>query len=87
MDLREVGWDGMDWIDLVQDTDQERALVNMVMNLRVPQIAEKFLSSCTIGGFSRRAQLHEWSDVMVDIRIRKLLQECGYPRSPSRRKI
>jgi hypothetical protein len=29
-------WDGMDWIDLVHDRDQWRALVNMVMNLRVP---------------------------------------------------
>jgi hypothetical protein len=34
--LREVGWDGMDWIDLAQDRDQLRALVNTVMNLRVP---------------------------------------------------
>jgi hypothetical protein len=38
MDLRETGWDGMDWID---------------------QNAGKFLSGCTIGSFSRRAQLHE----------------------------
>jgi hypothetical protein len=36
MDLREIGWYGMDWIDLVQDRDQWRALVNTVMNLRVP---------------------------------------------------
>jgi hypothetical protein len=36
MDFREIGWDGMDWIDLVQDRDQCRALVNAVMNLRVP---------------------------------------------------
>jgi hypothetical protein len=35
-DLRETGWDGMDWIDLAQDRDQLRALVNTVMNLRVP---------------------------------------------------
>jgi hypothetical protein len=36
IDLREIGWDGMDWIDLAKDRDQWRALVNTVMNLRVP---------------------------------------------------
>jgi hypothetical protein len=36
MDLREIGWDGMDWIDLAQDRDQWRALVNTVMNFRIP---------------------------------------------------
>jgi hypothetical protein len=36
IDLREIGWAGMDWIDLAQNRDQWRALVNMVMNLRVP---------------------------------------------------
>jgi hypothetical protein len=36
MDLRVIGWDGMDWVDLAQDRDQWRALVNTVMNLRVP---------------------------------------------------
>jgi hypothetical protein len=36
IDLREIGWDGMDWIDLSEDRDQWRALVNTVMNLRVP---------------------------------------------------
>jgi hypothetical protein len=36
MDLIEVGWDGMDWIDLAQDRDQCRALVNTVMKFRVP---------------------------------------------------
>jgi hypothetical protein len=59
MDVREIRWDGMDCIDLAQDRDQYRALVNMVMNPRVPINAGKFLSSCTIGGFSGRAQLHE----------------------------
>jgi hypothetical protein len=36
IDLREIGWGGMDWIDLAQDRDQWRALVNTIMNLRVP---------------------------------------------------
>jgi hypothetical protein len=36
MDLREIGWGGMGWIDLAQDSDQWRAVVNTVMNLRVP---------------------------------------------------
>jgi hypothetical protein len=36
MDLKEIGWDGMEWIDVAHDRDQWRALVNTVMNLRVP---------------------------------------------------
>jgi hypothetical protein len=36
MDLREVGWGGMDWINMAEDRDRWRALVNSVMNLRVP---------------------------------------------------
>jgi hypothetical protein len=36
MDLREIGWDGVDWVDLAQDRDQRRALVNTVMNFGVP---------------------------------------------------
>jgi hypothetical protein len=36
IDLREIGLDDMDWIDLAHDRDQWRALVSTVMNLRVP---------------------------------------------------
>jgi hypothetical protein len=36
MDLSEIGWGGMDWIDLHEDRDQWRALVNTIMNLQIP---------------------------------------------------
>jgi hypothetical protein len=36
VDLRETGWGGVDWIDLAHDWDQWRAVVSLVMNLRVP---------------------------------------------------
>jgi hypothetical protein len=36
MDLREIGWGGMDWIGLAQDRGKWRALVNTAMNLWVP---------------------------------------------------
>jgi hypothetical protein len=36
MDLVEIGWGGVDWIGLAQDRDRSRALVNSVLNLRVP---------------------------------------------------
>jgi hypothetical protein len=50
-----MGWYGLD--HLAKDREQWRALVNAVMKLRVPLNAWKLLSSCTVGGFSRRAQL------------------------------
>jgi hypothetical protein len=36
IDLREIRWDGVNWINLAEDRDKWRALVNTVMNLRVP---------------------------------------------------
>jgi hypothetical protein len=60
MGLRQIGWGGVDWIGLVQDSDKWRALVNAVMNLRVIKNVGKFLSSCATGGFSRRAP---WSEL------------------------
>jgi hypothetical protein len=36
VDSIKIGWSGMDWIDLAQDRDQWRALMNTVMNFRVP---------------------------------------------------
>jgi hypothetical protein len=36
MDLNEIEWDGVDWIDMAQDRDQWRAVVNIVLNLLIP---------------------------------------------------
>jgi hypothetical protein len=45
MDLKEMGWGGIDYIDVAHDRDQYRALVNMVMRLWAPENVVKFLSS------------------------------------------
>jgi hypothetical protein len=52
---------GMDWIDMAQDRDRWRAVVNAVMNILVPLIAENFLTSRPPVSFSRRTVLHEVS--------------------------
>jgi hypothetical protein len=56
MDLREIGWGGMEWIDLAQDRDPWRTLVKTIMKLHVPKNAGNILNSSL-----RTAQLHEVS--------------------------
>jgi hypothetical protein len=58
MDLQEVGCEGMDWIDLAQERDRCRALMNVVMKLRIAQDAGNFLTSWGTVSFSRRNLLH-----------------------------
>jgi hypothetical protein len=58
MVVRGMGWDCMDWIKLPQIRGRWKALVNMVMNLWVPQNVGTFLSNYTNGGLSRRAHLY-----------------------------
>jgi len=48
----------MDWIDLAQDRNKWQVLVNKVMNIRVPQNARNFLTSCVTIRFSRKTLLH-----------------------------
>jgi hypothetical protein len=58
MDLLEIGLSVVDWIGLAQDRYRWRALVNTVMNLRVPSNAGKLLGGCTTCGLSSGSQLH-----------------------------
>jgi hypothetical protein len=58
----------VDWLGLDQDKDQWTALLNVVMNLRVPYNLGKFLSGCTTSVVSSSAQLHkerERDDTMI----------------------
>jgi hypothetical protein len=55
--FREKEWVDMDWINLAQDSSEWKALMNMVMNLRVPQSVGTFVSNRATGCLSRRIQL------------------------------
>jgi hypothetical protein len=58
MDLLEIGWGGVDWIGMAQGRGRWRALVNSVLNLRVPQNAGKLSSVLTARDLSSSDQLH-----------------------------
>jgi hypothetical protein len=64
-DLVEVGSSDVDWIGLAQDRDRWRALVNSVLNLRVPCNAAKLLIVPTAGDHSSSAQLHGVREYLV----------------------
>jgi hypothetical protein len=56
--VSKLGWSGVDWIGLAQDRDRWRALVNSVLNLRVPQNARKLSSVLRTRDLSSSSQLH-----------------------------
>jgi hypothetical protein len=56
MDIRNIGWRVTNLIEMPHDRDRRRVLVDMEMNFGVPKHVGEFLSSCTTGSFSRRAQ-------------------------------
>jgi len=58
IDIEEVGWRSMEWIELAQERGKWRALVNAVMNLRVPSSAGNFLTGYKPVSFLRRTVLH-----------------------------
>jgi hypothetical protein len=65
MDLVELGWGDVDWIGLDQDRNRWRALVNSVLNLRVPYTSGKLSKDLTAVELSSSAQLHRLSINML----------------------
>jgi hypothetical protein len=65
MDLLEIGLGGVDWIGLAQNRYRWRALVNAIMNLRVPQNAGKLLGGCTTCGLTGGARLLDSETILI----------------------
>jgi hypothetical protein len=63
INIGEIEYGVMNYIDLIWERDKWRALVNLAFNLWVPLNAGKFLSGCTIDGFSSRARFRELSQL------------------------
>ena len=75
MDHQEVGWGGMDYINLAQDMDSCQAPVNAVMNEQVQPIEGNCLTSCRPGSFSGRTLLHGNSQWPITIHLcRRILE-------------
>jgi hypothetical protein len=71
---------GMDWIDLAQDQDRWRAVVNTAMNLRVSQKAGNSLSRLERFSFSGRTLLH--GVVVAHIRMKLCIRQHGHEMCP-----
>jgi hypothetical protein len=65
MDLGEVGWSDVDWIGLAKDRNRWRAVVNSIMNPRVPYNVGSPSRGCTTDGLSSCAQPHRVGSVMA----------------------
>jgi len=61
MDVREVGWEGVEGMHLAQDREKWQTVVNTVMNLVVSKKTDDFFISCLTVSFSRKTLLHEVS--------------------------